>query len=163
MRRCRTTAVLLALCIGFGRLSAQTAARDARAAIVDFNRALDSATRHMDNVATLALWEDDGVSLLPQTAPIVGKKAIARFLDGVTKQVAGAHMEKFELNCFDIEITGSSASEWCDEHQLVRLARAKTFEGWGRMLLVLHRGADGGWRVRREMWNQAVAPKSAAP
>jgi ketosteroid isomerase-like protein len=29
------------------------------------------------------------------------------------------------------------------------------FDGWGTLLLVLHRGADGKWRLRREMWNEA--------
>jgi len=26
------------------------------------------------------------------------------------------------------------------------------------MLLVLHRGVDGRWRLHDEMWNQALAP-----
>ena len=32
------------------------------------------------------------------------------------------------------------------------------FDGWGKMLLVLHKGADGKWRVKQEMWNQGLAP-----
>jgi hypothetical protein len=30
------------------------------------------------------------------------------------------------------------------------------------MLLVLHRGADGKWRMKREMWNQAAPLAKAA-
>jgi ketosteroid isomerase-like protein len=26
------------------------------------------------------------------------------------------------------------------------------------MLLVLHKGADGKWRVKEEMWNQGLPP-----
>jgi hypothetical protein len=30
------------------------------------------------------------------------------------------------------------------------------------MLLVLHRGTDGRWRLSREMWNQAVPADSGS-
>jgi hypothetical protein len=32
---------------------------------------------------------EDGASLLPDTGPMVGKQAIARFMDGVTRDLAG--------------------------------------------------------------------------
>jgi uncharacterized protein (TIGR02246 family) len=128
----------------------------APASIESFNQAWADATRHMDNAAALALWEADGVSLLPSTPPIVGKPAIAKFLDEVTKQVSGAHMQSFELRCHDIRVSGNWASEWCDEHQVVQMSAGKPpFDGRGKMLVVLHRGADGRWRLHSEMWNQA--------
>ena len=127
---------------------------DSRKDIAAFNRALDSATRRMDNAATLALWEDDGVSLLPSTKPIAGKKQIAEFLDRVTRENPGGRMESFTLQCFDIRVSGSWASEWCTEHQVVLLGSGKRFDGRGKMLLELHRGGDGQWRLHDEMWNQ---------
>lgn len=130
----------------------------ARGAELDhFNHALESATRHMNNSETLALWEDDGISLLPSTPPIAGKKAIAAVLDTVTKQFPAARMEKFEMQCFNAVVSGSWASEWCTEHQVVQLDADNKFDGWGKMLFVLHRGSDGEWRIQREMWNQAEA------
>ncbi len=124
-----------------------------------FNAALDSATRHMDNAAVMALWQEDGVSLLPSTPPIVGKKAVAKFLSDVTSQFPGARMEKFEMQCHGIEISGDWASEWCTEHQIVQFPGGKPpFDGWGKMLFVLHRGADSIWRIKEEMWNAAAAP-----
>jgi len=123
-----------------------------------FNKAMDSATRSMNNAAVLALWEDDGVSLLPSTAPIVGKKAIAKMLDDVVAMYPGGKMKKFEMQCHDITVSGDWASEWCGEHQIVQFPGGKpSFDSWGKMLLVLHRGADGKWRVKQEMWNQAAA------
>lgn len=143
--------------------AAPTTAVDARAGIEAFNRAFDQATRKMDNTAALALWEDDGVSLLPNTAPIVGKKAIAGFFDTVSRQLADAHMQSFEDHCTDIQISGDLASEWCLEHQIVTFANGKPpFDGRGKMLLVLHRGSDVRWRLRQEMWNQAVTPASGS-
>jgi ketosteroid isomerase-like protein len=120
---------------------------------------MTDATRQMDNAATIALWEDDGVSLLPGTKPIEGKQAIGAFIADVTAKFPGAHMRSFEMTCAGIEIAGDVATEYCDEHQIVDLAPGKPpFDGRGKMLFVLHRGADGKWRLRREMWNQGVAP-----
>jgi ketosteroid isomerase-like protein len=133
----------------------------ADAGIEEFNRALIQATTRMDNSAALALWEDNGISLLPQTKPIVGKRAIAKFLDDVSAQLVGAKMEKFEMHCFALEAVKDWASEWCEEHQHVILPDGKPpFDGRGKMLLILHRGDDGKWRMRREMWNEGIADNS---
>jgi ketosteroid isomerase-like protein len=156
MRKIWNAAMILCVvpCIA----TAQSVAEGARAGVETFNRALDQATRNMDNAASVALWEEDGVSLLPSTKPIVGKAAIAQFYRDVTSHMSGARMLKFESECFDINISGDLATEWCTEHQIVDLGGGKPpFDGRGKMLLVLHRGADGAWRLRQEMWNQAAA------
>jgi ketosteroid isomerase-like protein len=127
-----------------------------REEILTFNQKLKDATASMDNAATLALWADDGISLLPSTKPIVGKPAIATFLAGVMASIQGAKMSKFEMECFAIDISGDLATEWCSEHQIVELPGGKPpFDGRGKMLLVLRKGADGHWLLEREMWNQA--------
>jgi ketosteroid isomerase-like protein len=128
---------------------------DARAGIDAFNRSMIDATTRMDNAAVVSLWEDDGVSLLPSTKPIAGKKTLAAFMDDVTSHLPEAHMRSFEMHCDGIEVSGDLATEYCDEHQVVDLGAGKPpFDGTGKMLFVLHRGADGKWRLRREMWNQ---------
>jgi uncharacterized protein (TIGR02246 family) len=124
------------------------------AEIARFNHALEEATRSMQNAAVLTLWEDDGVSLLPNQPPLVGKKAIGKFLDDVTAKYPGGKMVRFEFECFDVRVDGRTASEWCNEHQVVQFADGKPpFDGRGKMLLVLHRGDDGRWRLQKEMWN----------
>ena len=136
----------------------------AREEVDAFNQSLADVTRRMDNEALFALWEEDGVSLLPATPPIQGKKAIAAFVEHVTAQFPGAHMQTFELRCAGIEIAGDWASEWCDEHQVVAFADGKApFVGWGKMMLVLHRGPDSAWRLRREMWNQGMSGEDLSP
>ena len=113
------------------------------------------ATLRMDDEAVLALWEDDGVSLLPKTKPIVGKAALAAFLAKVKTEIPGAKMRSFEMHCSGIEVEGDVATEYCDEHQVVDLGAGKEpFDGTGKMLFVLHRGPGGAFRLRREMWNQ---------
>ena len=166
MQTFRTLSMIVVSVIALGGAQAIDAKRAASATgsgVEDFNRAFDDATRRMDNAAVMALWEADGISLLPSTKPIVGKKAIAEFMADVMAQLPGARMEKFESACFDIKVSGEWASEWCTEHQIVQFPGDKPkFEGWGKMLLVLHRGSDGKWRLNREMWNQAVAPDHVA-
>lgn len=124
-----------------------------------FNHALIDATTRMNNAAVLELWEEDGVSLLPSRQPIVGKSAIAKFLDDVTSRYPGARMTSFTCDCSEIAVSGDWASEWCVEHQVVAFAdKSQPFDGWGKMLFVLHRGRDKRWRIKTEMWNQGVAP-----
>ena len=136
--------------------TAQTA-ESASAEIQVFNHKLEEATRRMDNAATLALWTEDGISLLPSTKPIVGKPAIAAFLESVTAPIKGAKMQKFEMECFAIDVSDNLATEWCTEHQIVQMPGGKPpFDGHGKMLLVLRKGSDGNWRMEREMWNQAA-------
>ena len=142
---------------------ARPSERAARSEIEAFNRALSDVTLRMDNAGLLALWEDEGVSLLPGQEPIVGKKALANFLVDVVAKMPGAKVTKEEMQCFDIEASGAWASEWCRVHQEVRLAPDKPpIESFGKMLLVLHQGKDGKWRLTREMWNRGVVPESAA-
>jgi ketosteroid isomerase-like protein len=158
------TIALLLLCLLPWGTDAATKPTAARAGIETFNQALDSATMHMDNAALLALWDDDGICLLPSTPPIVGKKAIGRFLDNVMSQMPGGHMERFEMQCHDIEASGDWGSEWCGEHQIVHFPAGKPpFEGWGKMLLVLHRDPGGKWHLKEEMWNQGVTPPAPTP
>jgi ketosteroid isomerase-like protein len=96
------------------------------------------------------------VSLLPETLPIVGKPAITKFLTGNNCAAEGlAHGKRWSW----IEVSGDWASEWALEHQVVRPPDDRpVFDGRGKMLLVLHRKADGNWKVKREMWNQGMKP-----
>ena len=159
----RATAALLSALLTATSAHAQHGSPTTDAGIEAFNRSFANATRTMNNAATLALWGDDGVSLLPSAKPIVGKPAISRFMTTVTASLAGAHMTKFESECHDVHVAGDWASEWCTEHQVVALGGDKPpFNGYGKMRLVLHRGGDGKWRLRDEMWNQALPPDSTA-
>jgi ketosteroid isomerase-like protein len=152
---------LLILCAVPAVAAAQAAPPADGAGVERFNQAFADATRRMDDSATIALWEEDGISLLPSTPPVVGRRAIGDLITGVSRQFPGAHMLSFDLACHGLEGSGPWASEWCTEHQVVRISADNTFDGWGKMLLVLHRGRDGHWRLSREMWNQAQ-PDSAA-
>ena len=136
-----------------------SSAEIAKKEIEAFNAKFLEAHQRMENTAIVGMWAEDGVSLLPETPPIAGRKAIAKFIDDVVKQMPGYHMRTEELNFQGIEVSGDWASEWATEHQIVDPPPGKpVFEGYGKMLLVLHRESDGNWRLKREMWNQGVKP-----
>ena len=160
-------AAALATLVGWGLLVAasreqglaQAGKDNGREEIDAFNKSYIAAHLKMDNAAIMATWADDGVSLLPSTAPIIGKAAIGKFLADVTSQLAGYHMEKVEMDFQGIEVHGDWASEWAYEHQRVQPPDGKPLiDSYGKMLLVLHREVEGRWLVRREMWNQGQKP-----
>ena len=140
-----------------GRQAAAVGAEASRKEIEAFNQKFTAAHLKMDNAAIVGMWAQDGVSLLPQTEPMLGKPAIAKFMDDVVARMPGNHMRRIDIDFQGIETSGDWASEWAYEHQIVDGPEGKPpFEGYGKMLLVLHREADGNWRIAREMWNQGL-------
>jgi uncharacterized protein (TIGR02246 family) len=130
-----------------------------REGIDDFNRKFREATLRMDNAATMALWAEDGVTLLPGMAPVEGKKTIAKWLDGVVAGLAGYRVTAQDNEFHDIRVCGDWASEWGTTHQVVQPPDGKpAIETWGKILLVLHRDKDGAWKISEEMWNSGVRP-----
>ena len=132
------------------------------AGVAAFNKAFADAIRSMNNQAVLSLWENDGVALLPDTAPVRGKAEMSVMLQDVSRSHPKARMESFTNECFDIEGSGPWVSEWCLEHQIVSEPGKPTFDGRGKMLLVLHQQASGEWRLVREMWNHAGPSEGAS-
>ena len=124
-----------------------------------FNREFRDATLRMDNPAAVALWEDDGVTLLPGLAPIEGKKTIAKWLDDVVARMPGYRVTAQENSFQDLQVSGEWASEWGITHQVVQPPGGKApIDTWGKVLLVLHKGHDGRWRIREEMWTAGPKP-----
>jgi len=56
-----------------------------REEIEAFNKHYLELHQKMDTAGVLTLWAEDGVNLMPDEAPIVGKKAIVAWMDGVQK------------------------------------------------------------------------------
>ena len=134
-------------------------AGSSRAELDAFNKRFIAAHLRMDNAAVMSMWAEDGVSLLPTTEPMIGKETIGKFMDDVVKRMPGYHMQKIDIDFQGIEVSGDWASEWALEHQVVQPPPGKpVFDSYGKLLLVLHREADGNWRIAREMWNQGLKP-----
>ncbi len=130
-----------------------------RAEIEAFNKKYIAAHLRMDNAAVMSMWAEDGISLLPATDPMIGKETIRTFMNEVMGRMPGYHMQKMEVDFQGIEVSGNWASEWANEHQVVQPPPGRpVVDSYGKLLLVLHREADGNWRITREMWNQGMKP-----
>lgn len=129
-----------------------------KAEIEGFNQRFIAAHLKMDNTLIMSFWADDGVSLMPDMAPIVGKNAITKFVDDAVASMPGYRVTKQEIEFHDIQLSGDWASEWGLEHQVARGPEGKpTFDGHGKILLILRKGRQGDWKIQQEMWN--AAPK----
>src|SRR5271155_4158854 len=121
-----------------------------------FNRRYVEMHLKMDTAAIFGTWAEDGVSLMPGEAPLIGKKAIVAWVENILSQMQGYKVVKEEIDFHDIQISGDWASEWANEHQVVQPPEGKpVIDSRGKMALVLHREANGEWKVKQEMWNQA--------
>jgi uncharacterized protein (TIGR02246 family) len=121
-----------------------------------FNKRYVEMHLKMDTMGIFATWAEDGVSLMPGEAPLIGKKAIVAWVENILSQMPGYKVVKEEIDFHDIQISGDWASEWGNEHQVVQPPDGKpVVDSRGKMALVLHREASGEWKVKQEMWNQA--------
>ena len=121
-----------------------------------FNRKFVDATLKMDNRAVMALWAEDGVTMLPGMEPMVGRQTIARWLDDLVSKMPGYKVTAHEVEFHDIKVSGDWASEWGTTHQVVQPPDGKPpIESRGKVLLVLHRAKDGEWLIQQEMWNSS--------
>jgi len=116
---CRFTFLLLICVFPLARLSPQTPAppADPKAEILAFNEKFINAHLRMDNPAIIAMWADDGVSLLPSMAPMVGRATIGKFINDITAQMPGYKIVREKIDFHDLQVSGDWASEWGLETQ----------------------------------------------
>jgi ketosteroid isomerase-like protein len=131
---------------------------EAKGDLASFNAEFREVILKMDNAGVIALWAEDGVSLLPETAPIMGKKNIVGFMDKVFADLSRYRVTKEEIEWRDMRIAGEWASEWGVVHQEVQPPGDKPMiEVYGRIALVLHQDSEG-WRIEQEMWQSGPKP-----
>ena len=156
----RAVAVTAILFLGpiEGRMGARDSNRDAQREIETFNQRYVELNLKMDTAGILALWAEDGVDLMPGDAAMIGRKKISAWVEDIVAKMPGYKVMKQEMEFHDIHVCGEWASEWVTEHQVVQPPDGKpVIDSYGKMALVLHREANGEWRVQQEMWN--AAPK----
>jgi uncharacterized protein (TIGR02246 family) len=159
MRNALLAACFAALLMVAVRMEAQMSEDAGRKEIETFNKRYVELHLKMDTAAILALWEEDGVDLMPGDAAMIGKKKIVAWVEDIVAKMPGYKVTKQEMEFHDIHVSGDWASEWATEHQVVRPPNGKPpMENFGKTALVLHRDPNGEWKVQQEMWNAAPKP-----
>jgi ketosteroid isomerase-like protein len=149
---------LAALLIALSTSAASGQATSRKDELEKFNDHFRELHLRMDTAGIFALWEHDGVDLMPGEAPMIGKKVIKTWVEDILAKMPGYKVTKEEMEFHDIQVSVDWASEWALEHQVVQPPDGKEpIETWGKIALVLHREANGEWRIKQEMWN--AAPK----
>jgi uncharacterized protein (TIGR02246 family) len=153
-----TTAILLFGLCG-APIPAHRSNTDARSEIDAFNKKFRELHLKMDTRGIMAMWAEDGVDLMQGEAPIAGRKAITAWVENALSNSPGYKVTKEEMEFRDIQACGDWATEWATEHQVAKAPEGKPdFDGYGKMALVLHRAADGEWKIKQEMWNSSPKP-----
>jgi len=141
------------------RMKARPADAAERKEIEAFNKRYVELHLKMDTQGVLALWAEDGVDLMPGDAAMIGRKKISAWMENILAKMPGYKVTKQEMEFHDIHVCGVWASEWATEHQVVQPPEGKPpIDSYGKMALVLHREANGVWRVQQEIWNAAPKP-----
>jgi uncharacterized protein (TIGR02246 family) len=141
------------------QINARNSKDDARSEIEAFNKKFLELHLKMDTPGIMAMWAEDGVDLMQGEAPIVGRKNIQAWVESILSKMPGYKVTKEEIEFHDIQVCGDWATEWATEHQVAQAPEGKPdFDGYGKMALVLHREASGGWKIKQEMWNASPKP-----
>jgi ketosteroid isomerase-like protein len=156
----RFTLLFLAVVFPLVHFSPQAPAppADPKSEILAFNEKFINAHLRMDNPAIIAMWAEDGVSLLPGMVPMVGRAAIGKFINDITAQMPGYKVVREKIDFRDIQVSGDWASEWGLETQGIQPPNQPAMEGYGKILFVLHKDAPGQWKIQLEMWNANPKP-----
>jgi uncharacterized protein (TIGR02246 family) len=140
-------------------MKARTAEDAGQREIAAFNNRYVELHGKVDTPGILALWAEDGVDLMPGDAAMIGRKKISAWVEDIVAKMPGYKVMKQEMEFHDIHVCGEWASEWATEHQVVQPPDGKpVIDSYGKMALVLHREANGEWKVQQEMWNAAPRP-----
>jgi len=139
------------------RINAREANAEARIEIDAFNKKFTELHLKMDTPGIMAMWAEDGVDLMQGEATLGGRKTA--WVEEILSKMPGYKVTKEEMEFHDIQVCGDWATEWATEHQVAQAPEGKpNFEGYGKMALVLHREANGEWKIKQEMWNASPKP-----
>ncbi len=71
-----------------------------------FNKRYVELHLKMDTAGIYGTWAEDGVSLMPGEAPLIGKKSIVAWVENILSQMKGYKVVKEEIDFHDIQISG---------------------------------------------------------
>lgn len=110
----------------------------------------DAAAAKINDVETLAsLWADDGVLIMPMSAPLVGRQAIRAMLEQQKQQSRGVETLAYDENWRERRIAGDQCFEWGTITVKLKSPNGKEATQTAYLARLLVRGEDGTWRFAR--------------
>lgn len=101
-----------------------------------------------DADAVVSLYTDDAQFIAPGMAPLEGHGAIHQFLSGAI----GSGVDRLELETSEIEVVGDTAYEV----GTYEMSAGEQTADRGNYMVIWRRGADGEWRLHRDMINSTM-------
>ncbi|MEI6388402.1 MAG: DUF4440 domain-containing protein, partial [Spirochaetota bacterium] len=125
----------------------------------DIARGFDEYEKGVNAIDTgiwLANWDEGGVKMMPNIAPIVGKDAISAFVEARWSSYESRDMT---INLSQVEGFGPIAiarGTYLSIDKLKTAAAPATTEGW--FMTVFRQQADGSWKIYRDTIGPLPAP-----
>ena len=101
-RRGLLLAGVAVLTLWAARVNARGSEEAERKEIEAFHKRFVELHRKMDTAGVLALCAEDGVSLMPGDAPMVGKKKIVAWIEDIVAEMPGNKVTKRDMEFHDI-------------------------------------------------------------
>jgi len=105
----------------------------------------------------LAIWDDEGIKMDPDTKAIEGKPAITA---AVKARFSSFSAMAMEISVTEIVVSGDYAFARGTFHRSITVKAGSApllFDG--KFVSVLHRQDDGSWKLFRDIYNSNGAPK----
>lgn len=113
-----------------------------------------AAAKAGDAEALAALWTDDIVSLPPGGPVTRGRAAAYAGLLRSLERARDLETTEYVLEFEEVCVLGEYAFEWGEVRGAVRArAGGEEIRSRGKVMRILRKGSDGGWRVHRTMWS----------
>ena len=121
----------------------------AREAIEQTGVAFGDAYNSGDAAGLAALYTDDAVIYPPGAESLVGKTAVEAFW----KAAMDSGLDELKLTTVEVEEAGDAASEVGVFQATVPGDSGGRVPVTGKLIVLWQRGADGTWRLHRDIWN----------
>jgi metallo-beta-lactamase class B len=127
---------------------------DDRSRIEELHRIDRIATMGPDVDVLLGLLDEEVVSLMPGSAPVVGKDAVRQYMTQLSGSAREFETVEYRQEWKDLRIEGDYAFEWGVFHSKLRRRKdGKLSEQSNQVMRVLKRQPDGFWKVFRTIMN----------
>ncbi len=109
-------------------------------------------------------WDDEIVSMPPNSKPIVGKAANHDLLETQRKAMTNVEILAYEETWDEVRLMGDYAYEYGSIHSRIRQANAKEESPLDyNIMRVLKKQPSGAWKIYRTIWNDRKAANEEKP